>query len=181
MKDTDVQILCGCDAATVCPQGRVGAERRCVVVVPEDDLFRIVMQLPEFKRRYTVSTGQEEQPERNLETDERVDKLTPREERRVGAALELGKEQENFDSTSDERVTANNLMRHQYRPLSDDEKAQMVAVKDLGLGFVELLHDLGNTQPMLGHRTAGQSSRELSIAQTKIEEAVMWAVKHVTG
>jgi len=90
-------------------------------------------------------------------------------------------EQETVESTSDERATVNNLMRHQYRVLTDVEKAHMVALKDKGLEFVELLHEVGGTTPMLGANIAGQSSRELSIAQTKIEEAVMWAVKDVTG
>ena len=72
------------------------------------------------------------------------------------------------ESTSDAR-TVNNSVRHQYyRVLSDAEKANMVTVKDKGLDFLELVSGLGN-------------SRELSIAKTKIEEAVMWAVKHVTG
>lgn len=70
------------------------------------------------------------------------------------------------DSTSDARTT-NNVMRHEYRVLSDDEKAQMKTVKDWGLQFHEYLAGMG-------------SSRELSLAQTKIEEAVMWAVKHIT-
>lgn len=71
------------------------------------------------------------------------------------------------DSTSDGR-TVNNVMRHGYRVLSDDEKAQMQKVKDDGLAFWELIDSIGG-------------SRELSIAKTKIEEAVMWAVKHVTA
>jgi hypothetical protein len=59
MKDTDVQILCGCDVDTICPQGKLPPYRRqCAVVVPEDDLFRIVMQLPEFKRRYTMTENE---------------------------------------------------------------------------------------------------------------------------
>ncbi len=87
---------------------------------------------------------------------------------------------EDFPSTSDER-TSNNLMRHQYRPLTETEKENMVEIKDAGLDFVALLHKCGGTQPMLEGNVAGQSSRELSLAQTKIEEAVMWAVKHVTG
>lgn len=78
-------------------------------------------------------------------------------------------------STSDAR-TINNVMRHAYRVLSDEEKAHMQALKDEGLAFVELLHRIGGTDPA-GER---QASRELSTAQTKIEEAVMWAVKHVT-
>lgn len=71
------------------------------------------------------------------------------------------------DSTSDER-TVNNTMRHQYKVLTDDGKAQMLTVKDMGLAFHEYCQSLGK-------------SRELSLAQTKIEEAVMWAVKHITG
>lgn len=70
------------------------------------------------------------------------------------------------DSTSDERTT-NNVMRHEYRVLSDAEKANMQAIKDIGLHFHDHLELMG-------------SSRELSLAKTKIEEAVMWAVKHLT-
>jgi hypothetical protein len=66
-------------------------------------------------------------------------------------------------------------MRHQYRVLTDQEKAQMQALKDKGLEFFNLLHEVGGTQP-----SAGFASRELSLAGTKIEEAVMWAVKHLT-
>lgn len=72
-----------------------------------------------------------------------------------------------FDSTDDIRTT-NNEMRHQYRVLSDVEKAHMLKIKDMGLAFFQECQAIGK-------------SRELSLAQTKIEEAVMWAVKHVTG
>ena len=78
------------------------------------------------------------------------------------------------DSTSDER-TVNNVMRHQYRVLTDAEKVQMQAIKDKGLELVELLHIIGGNPGC-----SAQASRELSIAQTKAEEAVMWAVKHLT-
>lgn len=81
--------------------------------------------------------------EKNLETDEMV------------------------DSTSDDR-TRNNVMRHEYKVLTEVEKAQMKYLKDEGLIFHDYLEALG-------------TSRELSLAKTKIEEAVMWAVKHVTG
>lgn len=50
----------------------------------------------------------------------------------------------------------------------DAEKAQMQKVKDIGLEMHEILAGIG-------------SSRELSLAKTKVEEAVMWAVKHITG
>lgn len=70
-------------------------------------------------------------------------------------------------SASDER-TVNNVMRHQYRVLNDAEKEQMQTIKDMGLQFYTYLD------------TIVPPSRELSLAKTKIEEAVMWAVKHVT-
>lgn len=78
-------------------------------------------------------------------------------------------------SISDAR-TVNNVMRHNYRVLSDGEKQQMKSIKDEGLGLVQLLHEIGGTDPT-GDRHA---SRELSLAQTKIEEAVMWVEKHIT-
>lgn len=69
-------------------------------------------------------------------------------------------------SDSDER-TKNNTMRHQYRVLSEEEKSQMTQIKDKGLEFLTLLESI-------------PSSREISLAKTKIEEAVMWAVKSIT-
>jgi hypothetical protein len=71
------------------------------------------------------------------------------------------------DSTSDQR-TINNVMRHQYRVLSDAEKTNMATIKDHGLALHDFISSLGN-------------SRELSIAKTKLEEVVMWTVKHITG
>lgn len=74
---------------------------------------------------------------------------------------------ETVDSTSDAR-TVNNTMRHQYRVLSEEEKAKMAAIKDKGAELLHLIEGCG-------------ASREVSIAKTKTEEAVMWAVKHVTA
>lgn len=73
---------------------------------------------------------------------------------------------ETVKSTSDQR-TVNNVMRHEYRVLTDAEKAAMQAVKDKGLEMHNMLEGMG-------------ASRELSIAKTKLEEVVMWAVKHLT-
>lgn len=70
------------------------------------------------------------------------------------------------DSKSDERVV-NNVMRHEYRVLSPEEKTQMQSIKDKGLELFNLIEAVGQ-------------SRELSIAKTKLEEVVMWAVKHIT-
>ncbi len=71
-----------------------------------------------------------------------------------------------MDSTSDDRIV-NNVMRHEYRVLTDVEKNQMQRIKDTGLEFFEFCDMIG-------------SSRELSLAKTKMEEAVFWAVKHLT-
>lgn len=62
----------------------------------------------------------------------------------------------------------NNVMRHAYKVLSESDKENIQAVKDLGLLLWECLDGLGK-------------SREVSLAKTKTEEAVMWAVKHITG
>ncbi len=43
----------------------------------------------------------------------------------------------------------------------------MQAIKDKGLELHDLIESIG-------------ASRELSLAKTKTEEAVMWAVKHLT-
>ena len=72
-----------------------------------------------------------------------------------------------IDSTSDNR-TANNAVRHTYRVLSDAEKQQMLDLKDLGAAFISKCNEIGK-------------SRELSLAVTNAEQAVMWAVKHVTA
>lgn len=69
-------------------------------------------------------------------------------------------------STSDAR-TVNNVMRHEYKVLTAEEKVAMQKIKDDGLALHTYFESLG-------------SSRELSVAKTKIEEAVMWAVKHIT-
>lgn len=59
------------------------------------------------------------------------------------------------------------VMRRKYRLLSDEEKEHMERIKDLGQVFYGVCDHIG-------------SSREMSLAKTKIEEAVMWATKHIT-
>lgn len=77
------------------------------------------------------------------------------------------------DSTSDDR-TANNAVRHQYRTLSDLEKQR---VNDLGAQFIAMLHEIGETDAA----TDWQASRNLALAQTHAEDAVMRAVRHITA
>lgn len=73
-------------------------------------------------------------------------------------------------SASDDRVANNssNAMRHNYRVLSDEEKAKMVAIKDKGHELLDLIGSCGG-------------GREYALAKTKTEEAVMWAVKGLTA
>jgi hypothetical protein len=78
-------------------------------------------------------------------------------------------------SESDERTTNNSdAVRHNYRVLGDEEKAWMVQLKDLGQAFLDKCDEVGRAT------TTGGSSRELALAKTNAEQAVMWAVKHVT-
>ena len=72
------------------------------------------------------------------------------------------------DSASDDR-TANNAVRHQYRVLTDDEKAAMVAVKDAGAALIAAI------------QSTCKPGRETSLGVTNAEQAVMWAVKGITG
>ena len=74
---------------------------------------------------------------------------------------------DHVDSASDDR-TANNAVRHKYRVLTDIEKQQMVDLKDLGAAFLAKCDEVGQ-------------SREMSLEKTNAEQAVMWAVKHVTA
>jgi hypothetical protein len=83
---------------------------------------------------------------------------------------------ETIDSTSDAR-TVNNAVRHTYRTLSDAEKAQMQTIKDMGAAFIAKLHEIGGTA--VGGDRFG--SRDLSLANTHAEDAVMRAVRHITA
>ncbi len=79
---------------------------------------------------------------------------------------------EHVDSTSDDR-TVNNVMRHEYRVLDDNEKVDMQAIKDAGLDFYK------HIETVESHYLT--TSPKLELAKMKVEEAVMWAVKHITG
>ena len=60
------------------------------------------------------------------------------------------------------------VMRMTPRQLNDDDKNKLIAIK-------------GNAASLHGFFGTLGTSRELSLAKTKLEEAVMWAVKHVTA
>jgi hypothetical protein len=63
---------------------------------------------------------------------------------------------------------AGNVMRHQYRILTDAEKQAVSDLKDQGAALFSLIEKLGN-------------SDELNAARRYARQAVMWAVAHVTG
>ena len=106
-----------------------------------------------------------------------------------GAAVEQLKPG-HVGSASNNR-TANNAVRHQYRVLSDTEKAAMVAIKDKGAEFLTLIDSLRTPAIPVQSAEWGDRldppmavatfDRELSIAAEKVEEAVMWAVKQITA
>lgn len=59
--------------------------------------------------------------------------------------------------------------RSKYRELSDAEKQGLEAIKSAASAYHDALQQ------------HGAPGRELSLAITKIEESVMWAVKGITG
>lgn len=73
---------------------------------------------------------------------------------------------EQVNSCGDDR-TVNNTLRQKYRVLSEEEKM-----------LCDLIRASGDV--LLGAIEAAPQGREASLARTKVEEAVMWAIKGVT-
>lgn len=61
--------------------------------------------------------------------------------------------------------------RKEYKPLSEEQKTQMIAIK----GIAESLESAINTS------TTPQNGREIALAKTNLEQAIMWAVKGITS
>jgi hypothetical protein len=61
-------------------------------------------------------------------------------------------------------------VRSTYRELNDLEKADIVLIKQYAQQFIDALSSV-----------SVDGTREGALAKTKIEEAVMWAVKGITG
>ncbi len=70
------------------------------------------------------------------------------------------------------------IVRHEYRDLSSAEKDAIQRVKDTGAAFLKLLNDAVIYDVSTDRGRV--NGREIAIARTKIEEAVMWAVKGIT-
>lgn len=58
--------------------------------------------------------------------------------------------------------------RQEYRELTEAEKGQIASIKHSGEEMIRFIDGI-------------KSAREFALAKTKIEEAVMWAVKGITG
>lgn len=59
-------------------------------------------------------------------------------------------------------------LRPNYRSLSDEEQTHIKLVKNAGNELIRII------------RATAPISREVSLAITKVEEAVMWATKGIT-
>ena len=62
-------------------------------------------------------------------------------------------------------------LRETYKVLTEEEKQKVANIKSVGGAFLVILDTVGNVT----------RSRELALAKTKLEEAVMWATKAVTA
>ena len=60
--------------------------------------------------------------------------------------------------------------RMKYKPLTDGQKHQMEVVKTLA----------GTLEKAINDNTTPDNGREMSVAKTQLETAIMWAVKGIT-
>lgn len=81
-----------------------------------------------------------------------------------------------FPSTDPLRTKVSGI-RHTYRALTDAEKQAVDSIKDLGQALWDCVEQLAQDHAM--HRPG--SGRSYALAQTNIEQAVMWAVHGITN
>lgn len=85
------------------------------------------------------------------------------------------------DGEGDDR-TVNNAVRHQYRVLTEEEKAAMLRIKDAGAALIALIVE---QDPVFGRngRLVQEhmclADRNLELARRHVEDAVMRAVRHI--
>ncbi len=75
------------------------------------------------------------------------------------------------------------LMRTEYRELTEDEKRVVRELKDWGNAFSRKLDALLSSGPNGLDQSTGLpiDNRCIALARTNAEQAIMWAVKAVTG
>lgn len=61
--------------------------------------------------------------------------------------------------------------RKDYKPLTDEQKDQMKSIKNQA----EIL------EAMINEDTTQNNGREMAVAKTNLEQAIMWAVKGITS
>jgi len=62
----------------------------------------------------------------------------------------------------------NDNARISYRTITEFEQAQVLEIKSKGQALIDVMNTV-------------KPGREMSLAKTKTEEAIMWAVKGITG
>lgn len=73
-----------------------------------------------------------------------------------------------------------NVMRVQARELTEGERLKMQEIKQAGSMLWMVIDSLEKYEDNRG-LVLRRPSRELDVAKIRAEEAVMWAVKHLTG
>lgn len=63
------------------------------------------------------------------------------------------------------------VFRKEYKPLSDAQKAQMEMIKEMAQELWDVID--ANSTP--------DNGRMMAVAKTNLEQAIMWAVKGLTG
>ena len=66
-----------------------------------------------------------------------------------------------------------NVFRSAYRELSDEEKEKMEIIKNKAQELYDLIESVVEQNP-------SEQARFISLAKTKLEESIMWAVKGIT-
>ena len=60
--------------------------------------------------------------------------------------------------------------RKEYKPLREEKKTQMKHTKDLAESLESFINE----------HTTPENGREMAVAKTQLETAIMWAVKGIT-
>jgi len=68
---------------------------------------------------------------------------------------------------------ANNIFRPVYRELNEEEKKDLKDLKDKAQDLYLLIENIVQENP-------STKGRYVSLAKTKLEESIMWAVKGIT-
>lgn len=72
--------------------------------------------------------------------------------------------------------------RKEYKPMSEAQKAHVEAVKVKADELLELFNTaVGDPMATVSSDPSKNGGRELALARTNLEQAIMWAVKGITS